>query len=96
MISTFLFANFSCLLNIDFSPFHFPSTCSQKIKQIVEGTSVNLVEHLASEIAKSLLKSDSKVHAVDVTVKKPHVNLPGILDYVGVQIHRTRSDYNLE
>jgi 7,8-dihydroneopterin aldolase/epimerase/oxygenase len=61
------------------------------VQRIVEGTSMRLLEALATTIAESLL-ADLDVTEVVVRVRKPAVKLPGPLDYAGVEIRRARAD----
>ena len=58
-------------------------------KEIVEGESVSLLETLAHRIALSALQ-DERVQSAWVRVRKPHIALPGRLDYVGVEVTRAR------
>ena len=51
-----------------------------------------LVEHVAEDIAEKILRGFHGVEWAQVTVKKPHVAVGGIVDYLGVQILRTRED----
>jgi dihydroneopterin aldolase len=60
-------------------------------REIIEGESVQLLEVLAGRIADFALRDD-KVESAWVRIRKPHVALPGALDYLGVEITRTRDD----
>ncbi|CAI9289713.1 dihydroneopterin aldolase 2 [Lactuca sativa] len=60
-------------------------------KHIVEGPSQNLLESVAQLIATTTLNNLSRITAVRVVVKKPHVAVPGPLDYLGVEIMRYRT-----
>jgi dihydroneopterin aldolase len=60
-------------------------------KEIIEGPSVQLLEVLAQRIADFALQ-DPKVLSAWVRIRKPHVALPGALDYLGIEISRTRED----
>jgi dihydroneopterin aldolase len=60
-------------------------------KEIIEGQSVQLLEVLAQQIADFAL-NDPKVLSAWVRIRKPHVAMPGPLDYLGVEITRTRDD----
>lgn len=55
------------------------------IKDIVENNRFNLIEALASKIAKAILANFSKVEKVLVRVKKPEAPVRGIFDYFGVE-----------
>lgn len=60
-------------------------------KEIVEGEPVKLLETLAQRIADFALQ-DEKVVSAWVRIKKPHVAIPGTLDYLGIEITRERPD----
>jgi 7,8-dihydroneopterin aldolase/epimerase/oxygenase len=60
------------------------------VRQIVESTSYRLLEALAEAISHELL-ADFDVGEVNVSVRKPEVQLGGPLDYAGVEIRRGRS-----
>ncbi len=59
-------------------------------REVVEGPSVQLLEVLAGRIADFALQ-DERVESAWVSVKKPHIALPGALEYLGVEITRSRS-----
>lgn len=59
------------------------------VRDIVEEQDFNLIEGLAERIAQEILGSFS-VDGVVVRVRKPHVPMGGLLDYVEVEIHRRR------
>jgi len=61
------------------------------VKDVVEGPSQNLLS-LAHRIASATLLKFSQISAVRVEVKKPHVAVQGIVDYLGVEIVRYRND----
>ena len=56
-------------------------------KAIIEGESVQLLEHLGARIAEAAL-SDKRVQRARVRLRKPHVAMPVPLDYLGVEIVR--------
>lgn len=56
------------------------------VERIVTGTRRNLIETLAKDIAKALCAWSSQIRRVEVTVRKPSVPIPGILDYAEVRI----------
>ncbi len=58
-------------------------------RDIIEGESAFLLEHLAQKIADFCL-SDKRVLDVRVRIRKPHVAVPGALDYLGIEIFRKR------
>ncbi len=59
------------------------------VKDVMLGTSHNLVETLAEMIATKILTLD-RATAVTVRVRKPQVKLPGPLESAGVEIHREK------
>ncbi|XP_074274139.1 dihydroneopterin aldolase 1-like [Silene latifolia] len=61
------------------------------VKQVVEGPPHNLLESIAHHIASNTFAKFARVSAVRVKVKKPHVPVHGQMDYLGVEIFRTRS-----
>jgi dihydroneopterin aldolase len=63
---------------------------------VVEGPSQNLLESVAHKIANATLLKFPQISAVRVEVKKPHVAVQGILDYLGVEIVRYRKDKTQE
>ena len=58
------------------------------VKQIVEEECFDLIEALAETIARQVGQQFNP-HGVRVCVRKPHVPLKGVLDYVAVDIERT-------
>ncbi len=62
-----------------------------KIRAIVEGEPVRLIETVAERIAVEMFGLDRKIAELEVTVRKPQVMLPGKLDASAVVIRRTRS-----
>jgi len=58
-------------------------------REIIEGESAWLLESLASRIADFCLQ-DERVRDVRVRIRKPHVAMPGALDYLGIEIFRGR------
>jgi dihydroneopterin aldolase len=60
------------------------------VQRVVEGSTMKLLEALATTIAETLL-ADLDVTEVVVRVRKPAVKLGGPLDYAGVEIHRKRA-----
>lgn len=60
------------------------------VKAIVEGPSVDLVEHLAERIATVLLDTFTRVAAVTVRVMKPEAPVDGEFESFGVEICRRR------
>ncbi|XP_010270396.1 PREDICTED: dihydroneopterin aldolase 1-like isoform X2 [Nelumbo nucifera] len=62
------------------------------VKDIMEGPPQNLLESVAHLIASTTLTKFPQISAVRVKVGKPHVSVPGPVDYLGVEILRKRSD----
>jgi dihydroneopterin aldolase len=61
-------------------------------RKIVEGEPVNLLETLAVRLADQILAETPRVNAVEIVVKKPAVPLRGAVDYVAVELTRTREE----
>lgn len=59
------------------------------VRKIVEDKSYKLIETLAENIARVILK-DFAVSAVEVTVYKPNAPVAGIFDYFAVKISREK------
>ena len=59
-------------------------------REIVEGESALLLEHLAERIANAAL-SHEMVQGVRVRIRKPHIALPVALDFLGIEIERRRA-----
>lgn len=59
------------------------------VARIVEGEPSSLLEHLAARIADRVL-DDPRAAAVAVTVHKPHVALPQVVDETAVRLRRER------
>lgn len=60
-----------------------------KTKEVIEGPQAALLEHLAAQIGDYALQ-DERVVAARVRIKKPHVAVGGVLNYLGVEIERKR------
>ena len=61
------------------------------VKEVVEGPAHNLLESVAQLIASTTFTKHPQISAVRVVVGKPHVAVPGSVDYLGVEILRYRS-----
>lgn len=61
------------------------------VKDIVENKRFKLIEALADNIAESILNDFTPVQGINVVVRKPEAPVPGIFDYVAVEIRRVRS-----
>jgi dihydroneopterin aldolase len=62
---------------------------AQQVARIVGGEPCNVIETVAARIAIAAL-TDPRVHAVEVTVHKPHALLPHTFTDVSVTTHRSR------
>lgn len=62
---------------------------AEKVAEVVAGEPVNLIETLAERIAAVAL-ADPRVHAVTVTVHKPHAPIALTFSDVAVTVHRMR------
>jgi len=60
-------------------------------REVMEGEPAKLLEHLAQRIADFAL-IDERVVSAWVRLRKPHIALPGALDFIGIEITRTRED----
>lgn len=61
-------------------------------RKVVEGEPLNLLETLAARLADQILAESPRVNAVEIVVKKPAVPLRGAVDYVAVELTRTREE----
>lgn len=61
------------------------------IKGIVENSRCDLIEKLAGDVARALLAEYALAQAVEVTVRKPKAPVPGVFDYMGCRIWRSRT-----
>lgn len=64
-------------------------------KAIIEGEPAQLLESLAQRIADFALQ-DERVQLAWVRLRKPQVAMPGVLDYLGVEITRGRDDEDFD
>ena len=60
-------------------------------RDVIEGESAQMLESLAQRIADFALR-DERVVSAWVRIRKPHIALPGALDYIGIEITRGRDD----
>ncbi|CAN6459838.1 unnamed protein product [Victoria cruziana] len=60
-------------------------------REVVEGPSFNLLESVATKIVKDIFASYQQISAVRVRVAKPHVAVKGPVEYLGVEIYRSRT-----
>jgi dihydroneopterin aldolase len=56
------------------------------VEKIVTGSRRNLIETLAKDIAKALCEWSPQIRRAEITVRKPSVPIPGILDYAEVRV----------
>lgn len=66
------------------------SAVYDRVRAIVEGPAVELLEALAARVAERVLDADARIDAITVRVRKPEVQLGGPLDYAGVEVTRQR------
>ncbi len=57
---------------------------------IATGTPRKLIETVATEIAETALRTYAQLHAVEITLHKPHAPIPAVLDDVSVVARRSR------
>ena len=60
------------------------------IRSIMEGEPVQLLEALAATIVARLFAADARVTAITIRIQKPHVAVRGPVEYLGIEISRTR------
>ncbi|GBG56316.1 7,8-dihydroneopterin aldolase [Sporomusaceae bacterium FL31] len=61
-----------------------------RIKDIVENRRFQLLEALGNHIAEVVLAANTSLQAVTVRIRKPAVPIPGQLDFVQIEISRSR------
>jgi len=61
-----------------------------EVKEIVEGKAYDLIETVAEKISDKLLAEFKTLEIIKVVVKKPEVPIPGVLEWVEVEIERSR------
>lgn len=64
---------------------------ARRVAGIVAGPPADLIETVAGRIAESVLASDARVRAVEVTLHKPQAPIPLEFADVAVVVHRARS-----
>lgn len=62
------------------------------VKDITQNKRFNLLEALAENIASEVLKKFEPIKKIKVRVKKPEAPVPGIYDYFGVEIKRSKDE----
>lgn len=65
------------------------------VKRIVEGKPFKLIEALAEAISSSILNDFLLVEGIKVRIRKPEAPVPGIYDFFGVEIYRSRDGESL-
>ena len=63
----------------------------QLCRDVVENHRVKLLETLAAHVIDRILADFPLVQEVDITIKKPSVSAPGVLDYVAIETRKTRA-----
>jgi dihydroneopterin aldolase len=56
------------------------------VERVVTQNRRNLIETLAKDVAKALCAWSPQIRRADITVRKPSVPIPGILDYAEVRV----------
>ncbi|MBU1488006.1 dihydroneopterin aldolase [bacterium] len=64
----------------------------QAIRECEKGKNYRLLEALAEDVAKLILDRFPAVEKVMVRVRKPHVPIHGLVDYVACEIIRSRGE----
>jgi dihydroneopterin aldolase len=59
-------------------------------REVVEGAHVKLLETLAARIMDRVLQDFPRVQKVEITIRKPSVPLPGVLDHVALETSKSR------
>ena len=62
----------------------------EKVRLVLEGPPVDLIETLAESIARDVLAANRRARKAIVRVRKPDVELGGPLAYAGVEVVRRR------
>ncbi len=65
-------------------------TIYRMCREVVEGAHVKLLETLASRIMDRVLQDFPRVQKVEITIRKPSVPLPGVLDHVALETSKSR------
>lgn len=60
------------------------------VKEITEKRVFKLIEALAETICAEILQSFDKILSVHILIKKPEAPVPGIFDFMGVELERVR------
>lgn len=93
------FFDVDCHLNVrevarhdDYSQAVCYGAVCKTVKDIAEGEPLALLETLADRAARAILAQYPELQTVRVEVRKPSAPIPAVLDYVGVEVTRTRND----
>ena len=65
----------------------------QNIVQKPKNDSKELIETLANTIAKEVLTKYDMAQEITVLIKKPQVAVTGVVDYLGIEVTRAKSEY---
>ena len=60
------------------------------LKEIMENQTFHLLENCANTILNQLLEKYEKIRSINVKIRKPSVPIKGILDYVEVEMERSK------
>ncbi len=61
-------------------------------RQVMERENFNLLETLIDRLATRILEMDTKIQRVELAIRKPAVPIQGAVDYVAVELTKTRED----
>ena len=65
-----------------------------EVRKVVEGTQCRLLEEVAWQLVALVMGGyEGRVEEVVVSVKKPHVAVQGVVDYLGVELTRSRTQW---
>ena len=63
----------------------------EKVREIVEGEPLNLIEAVAERIAAAVLSDFPLVAKVEITLHKPEAPIKGLFKYAAVTVERSRA-----
>ncbi len=66
------------------------------VRRVVEGEHCTLLEELAWRVIAAVMAEWPAVEAVQVRVKKPQVAVEGVVEYLGVEMQRSRAQWQSE
>jgi dihydroneopterin aldolase len=61
------------------------------VAEVIQNERHALIEKVAGRVVESLFAHDERIERIQICVKKPSVPIPGMLDFVAVELDRTRS-----